>query len=938
MAQSAIPYPNGMNPVPVSVSQIAPDNSTMHIPIDSALSASVMIPGKRKRDDHDPATIDTATASDGSNANTMAATTGIGAPNTAAARTTTDKAEFIDACFQLIKKHDALNLLQNPIHVASDYAPSDEPALKRQKSEAPGTPSASVSDKMARQEYMSLEELTEDVCTIVDTRIKDLEASMAHEASSEKRKAIHQAYRLREETVAILHREYAYPYVPRLDAPKLVASSKARTILSVSTDAPQRQLFSSLSKDPDFEFDDQLLPENFRKLGLPDGLSASQIHYASRVMEDRRPGTIGDVFPRSKKFIPLPMPQKITPARGNVLVPQMPDAFEGAPYVSNYYFIQNLPTGHFLNYSNTGPSLAVTPELQKSSNPEDPSVAEMETMFRSAFSSFAPCRDDSTALVPSSFVGRMWWNRVGCDEFNNMVDSYLEGDKKAESEDHPMSDDIDLSVIDKALENGDEKMLDPSLEDIMKPKKKDPKEQEVEELLEEVSDLILTLASYQRLRNSAAPKNPAEAQAPDALTIAESAVPTEAEAHTYEALKAQLSLIISMLPPYAVSKLKGDQLEDLMISTKISQYSTPRGGSVSGQQMQYYGGRPPTTQQTPVPVPRQGSVQHIPSPVPQHRSATMSPVPPQQAQQMPQAYRQQPQPQAFSPYANQLAKTQTPYGHQAMPQFANAGPRPPQQPPAGYSADSPNARFRQPSFSQPGFHPQQQVPPSQQQQPQPQPQQQYYPNGVAPPRTASPQIPPGHVQPPPQYAPNQYATQQQQQQRFAPTPGAPNMPPASPQTTRQYMMQQPSQQPHPHPHHQRPGPGPGISSVPSPSPGPAPSTPSSIGSGQGSNGVYHGLPPDAAQAQQHRMYDQTKARMAITASTAGTNVPTPQSISQMQQQPAKHAQTLPQTPGSGLGQTHGMPPRAVANGSAPVIPHKVTPVPVPMIPGQGPKS
>ena len=40
-------------------------------------------------------------------------------------------------------------------------------------------------------------------------------------------------------------------------------------------------------------------------------------------------------------------------------------------------------------------------------------MTEMESLFRTAFSTFAPCKDDSGAVVPSTVAGRMWWQQKG---------------------------------------------------------------------------------------------------------------------------------------------------------------------------------------------------------------------------------------------------------------------------------------------------------------------------------------------------------------------------------------------------------------------------------------------------------------------------------------------------------------------------------------------
>ena len=91
-------------------------------------------------------------------------------------------------------------------------------------------------------------------------------------------------------------------------------------------------------------------------------------------------------------------------------------------------------------------------------------------------------------------------------------------------------------------------------------------DKEVDEILEEISELLETLNSYQRIRNLSLNPLP---RSGSTSSVADPAKPSEAEVATYNTLKAQLTLMIAMLPPYAVAKLNSDQLAELNISTKI---------------------------------------------------------------------------------------------------------------------------------------------------------------------------------------------------------------------------------------------------------------------------------------------------------------------------------------------------------------------------------
>ncbi|CAI4217528.1 unnamed protein product [Parascedosporium putredinis] len=254
-------------------------------------------------------------------------------------------------------------------------------------------------------------------------------------------------------------------------------------------------------------------------------------------------------------------------------------------------------------------------------------------------------------------------------------------------------------------------------------------DQDVDDLLEEVHDLILTLSSFQHIRNitkSVTSTNRLAVGETDMLTNSQLPSPSEDELATYETLKTLLQSIIRSLPPYAVAKLQGDQLNDLLVSTRVpieleeyngimaedeaaaqerlrlevqhkmqqqqqqqqkmqqaantnaaSRASAHRAHNATPYNAnQYHPGNP--AQYTPhpqarTPVPQTHYYRSVSSqPVPSPQAQPPRPIPPQQS---PSQHHIQPQ-RAISqqyrangytaPFAPQLAKTQTPYGHQGM--------------------------------------------------------------------------------------------------------------------------------------------------------------------------------------------------------------------------------------------------------------------------------
>ncbi|KAK3044153.1 hypothetical protein LTS18_002034, partial [Coniosporium uncinatum] len=98
------------------------------------------------------------------------------------------------------------------------------------------------------------------------------------------------------------------------------------------------------------------------------------------------------------------------------------------------------------------------------------------------------------------------------------------------------------------------------------------KDNEVESVLQEISELLETLSSYQRNRNvtlASTPRTPLTQNSSFNSMTGTPSRPSSAEVDIYQMLKSQLTLMISSLPPYAVAKLNGNQLEELNISRNI---------------------------------------------------------------------------------------------------------------------------------------------------------------------------------------------------------------------------------------------------------------------------------------------------------------------------------------------------------------------------------
>ncbi|KFA79059.1 hypothetical protein S40288_08155 [Stachybotrys chartarum IBT 40288] len=642
--------------------------------------------------------------------------------------------ELVKSYYEVLKSID-INppILKRPL---SDPPSSEEPDAKRHKS---AEPPLSISQKIAADGYSRLDEIEIDLVSAVKASLSELRRKAAEDAEAdpdEKRAA--EIIRFSDKALDIIRREKAYPKsaTDTLDAnyDYPAASTKGQVILSLVGYAPQeKRLFSSLPLTDEV---------NATAATLPIGVSATTVAPTSY---QERTQTLGELFAPPRALPPLQAPkQPKTQAKGNMLDFYHPDIADASKPRGANYFTTKLSAGYYLDYSNATPSShAKTKQRERAQSlaGKKPSTTElelleMESLFRGAFSSFAPSKDDSAAVVASSTAGRMWWQQAGHRNFQNVIelDYYNEAEKAKIFDAEHKAVEIDEVAIQEAIDNWDETTVDPSLEDAMG-SKRDSQEKEADEILEEVSDLIETLSSYQRIRNLQLP-NSQNRQSSDPVNgdmLANTGPqPSEEEQATYAVLKAQLALIVKTLPPFAVAKLNGDQLDELLISTKVQvqtdQYKGVMEEDEAGVQARLraqqaaaaaqVNARPPAQRTpsisnppyqnyyqaghqygTPNRTPAQPQQYYRPTATPNYQQPRATPQTTPNPQRPPQP-NQYTRPNGFAnQYATQLAKAQTPYGHQSMPQYASQ-----QRPPYGQTPQqgTPNTRYQ----FQPGYPPQ----------------------------------------------------------------------------------------------------------------------------------------------------------------------------------------------------------------------------------------
>ncbi|KAK0649417.1 hypothetical protein B0T16DRAFT_456836 [Cercophora newfieldiana] len=672
-----------------------------------------------------------------------------------------DEKPLIRDFFDVLQSLDpaAPSLFKRPL---PDSFSDAEPSAKRAKSAEDGKPT-SIADKVKHDAYDDVEGLFRDFDQITKAHIKDLESASPNADRDADDDAATKVKAFRSKAFELWRRELAYPNVPQLSAKGNASFSSgpsAGYVLTTVGAAPTlKPLFTSLrhpnpngvSKPPADE-------------AVPSGVTLTQILPDATSSSEKASRTLGELFPSPRNLPPLQPPKAPKPTtKGNTLTFYHPELTEKSKYRTGTYFSQVMSAGHWLDYSNATPTTHAKSkqrERAQSLAGHKPSsveleMSEMEALFRGAFSSFAPSKDDSAAIIPSRQVGRVWWTRVGQKYFNKLVDSEAPEDDTEDSVAPELMEiaDFDEDRVKEVIDNWDDSLVDPSLDEVLG--KKSDIDKDTDDLLEEVSDLIETLLSFQRNRNLALPTSQdrysADPNNGDMLRNGNSShQPSEDEVQTYQALKAQLSLIISQLPPFAVTRLNSDKLEELSVSTKIEvrtdeykgvmeedeparlarQAAQAAANSSQRQQHRVSAASPSpyANQQYPghfVPNARPiANTQHFPQTpsrpqvpnVYQQRAPATAPVPiPQPGHYGHQRPPPGPQyrPQAAHGYAPQLAKAQTPYGHSNMTPYA-ASPtqqqRIPQHPNYNMApAPSPNHRYPQgyqPGYQQPQAHPQ----------------------------------------------------------------------------------------------------------------------------------------------------------------------------------------------------------------------------------------
>lgn len=361
------------------------------------------------------------------------------------------------------------------------------------------------------------------------------------------------------------------------------------------------QLFTSLRKP-------NISDEPLNEAALPNGITATKIvpvHSINSTEDQKHIPTMGERFPPPAGLLPLPLPKQSrhTATRSSSVNWYNPAEAESKSKSSRRdgYTTQPLSTGQWLTY-NAIPSSAqiVSPESKRKQRDRALSFGELQTsitqealvahnqakedaLFRSVYSSFAPNCDDSGAIVAEQQKNLFWWSKYGEQRYHELLEMRDAGLYVAETHGVEDDDGIDDEDIQEAIktwepEETPQEMNPSKIVSLETPETS----KEADAVLSEISDLLETLDSHQRVRNLtlAANARTAGGQNPQSTALTGApASPSSAEVDVYEVLKAQLTLIVSTLPPYLVAKLDGDKLGALNISTKLQIESKNQKGT-----------------------------------------------------------------------------------------------------------------------------------------------------------------------------------------------------------------------------------------------------------------------------------------------------------------------------------------------------------------------
>ncbi|KAI9724620.1 MAG: hypothetical protein M1828_003644 [Chrysothrix sp. TS-e1954] len=378
---------------------------------------------------------------------------------------------------------------------------------------------------------------------------------------------------------------------------KPLTTDQGRTVLTVFANAQgHKQLFSSFQQPPPKPSQPLgLRPSSvpatmpLRENGLPNQIASTRIMPVSpAIARHQQPDvTFRDLFapPTTLSQLSPPKSSKAV-TRSNIITWSNEHRIHEPTSDADYTRVK-LPSGQWLGYSgvasqqepsspeakrkqrdrtlSSGEASLAAPEGLKAQRAQ----AKEEALFRSAYSSFAPSKDDAGAIFPEEVKNQVWWQKAYADGEDAGI---FPIDPELDDESSPKPT-VNGSTLDPDEFNELKDMYDPALTDDAF---QEPTTSELGYELQEISLMLEKLHSHQRIRNAALipsnatnppnrPTTPSSAQSAQAFPT----TPTASESALHKVLTHRLSELISALPPSVVSKLNGHQDNPLIISRTL---------------------------------------------------------------------------------------------------------------------------------------------------------------------------------------------------------------------------------------------------------------------------------------------------------------------------------------------------------------------------------
>ncbi|KIX07174.1 uncharacterized protein Z518_01827 [Rhinocladiella mackenziei CBS 650.93] len=476
---------------------------------------------------------------------------------------------------RLLRKHDPTpSLLKYPLSSTS----VDTPDAKRARLSRREPGSETIEDRITSGNYASFQALKEDVNSVKVAILDSLSDLSVNAKSRSSTLSESEAQEKLSKLVNVLE-TYDVGASKTLEtggadaceenlAKASTADLPSGEVLSLRSQVNGNPsvIFSGLQTSERLENDGDDAAPDSDEPGLPNGFEFMTFapvegEHPNQKQEKR---TFEKVFPPPSRSKPLEFPRPARDqARSSVLQygPQSTRT-ESNPRNKHDYKYERLPTGLWLTYGVAG----IHSDQDRWRTHHGSGVSDFKTAlgvngvptknpfneeaaFTSAYSSFAPTSDNSHSLVSDEERSRLWLHKYGEQKLSQIFRTKKSEDTDPEATDEPNDEDFADAVA-----HWEPTKLEDVYEDIFGPKQED---KDVDHLLAEVSEMIATLSAYKMNR---------DLPPLDKRPVTE---PSSAEMEVFEMLRAQLSVLVSTLPPFAVAKLNGDQLEKLNISTKI---------------------------------------------------------------------------------------------------------------------------------------------------------------------------------------------------------------------------------------------------------------------------------------------------------------------------------------------------------------------------------